>query len=115
MTRWRSACSSADPPPAALSGALPQAGPAATGTISAGAGPVGVCSGKWQAARWPSPKGRNGGSSAAQTSWAKGQRVRKRQPEGGSSGDGSSPRMCSFRRSLWVGSATGMVPINACV
>ena len=41
----------------------------------------------------PVPKGRSGGSSWAQISWAKGQRVRKRQPEGGLSAEGSSPRM----------------------
>ena len=37
------------------------------------------------------PKGRSGGSSSAQISCAYGQRVRKRQPEGGVIADGSSP------------------------
>ena len=34
---------------------------------------------------------RSAGTSAAQTASARGQRVRKRQPDGGSSGDGGSP------------------------
>ena len=46
--------------------------------------PIGFCSGKWHAARWPSPlNGTSGGSVSAQISWASGQRVRNRQPDGG--------------------------------
>ena len=37
------------------------------------------------------PKGRSGGSSWAQISWAKGQRVRNRHPDGGLMAEGSSP------------------------
>ena len=40
---------------------------------------------------WPAASSRIGGSSAAQTSWARGHRVRNRQPLGGSIGDGGSP------------------------
>ena len=46
---------------------------------------------KWQATRPPPAGRRGGGSSAAQTSWASGQRVRKRQPVGISRGFGGSP------------------------
>ena len=44
------------------------------------------------------PKGRSGGSSSAQISCASGQRVRKRQPDGGVIADGSSPRTCTTLR-----------------
>ena len=39
------------------------------------------------------PKGRSGGSSWAQISWANGHRVRNRHPDGGLIAEGSSPRM----------------------
>ena len=42
-----------------------------------------ACSGKWQAATCPGPNARSGGSSRAHRSWANGQRVRNRQPDGG--------------------------------
>ena len=76
----------------------------------------GVCSGKWQAAWWLGPKRRSGGSTSAQISCASGQRVRKRQPEGGSIGLGSSPRMpTSVLAFSTAGSGTGIVLISACV
>src|SRR5215469_7553077 len=49
-------------------------------------------SGKWQAAAWPAvPCSWSAGTSTAQISCARGQRVRKRQPEGGRIADGASP------------------------
>jgi hypothetical protein len=73
-------------------------------------------SGWWQAARWPPEYAANGGSISAQTSVARGHRVRNRQPEGGLIGLGSSPlitvpclaRACS-------GSGTGIVAISPAV
>src|SRR5439155_3305058 len=47
--------------------------------------------GWWQAANCPGATGRNSGISAAHLASARGQRVRKRQPEGGAIGDGGSP------------------------
>jgi hypothetical protein len=44
------------------------------------------------ATRWPGNSSRGSGTSAAQRSAARGQRVRKRQPDGGLTGDGGSPR-----------------------
>ena len=77
---------------------------------AAGAGSV---SGKWHAAKWVPPNGRIGGSSAAQMSCARGQRVRNRQPDGGSIADGSSPAtpLATFDFST-TGSAFGMVSIR---
>ena len=43
------------------------------------------------AASCPAPTGMSGGTTSAQAAIACGQRVRKTQPEGGASGDGSSP------------------------
>ena len=45
----------------------------------------------WHATRCPGPMSRRSGFSPAQRASANGQRVRKTQPEGGSSGDGKSP------------------------
>ena len=47
--------------------------------------------GKWHAARWSLPWSSSIGSTSAQISCAIGQRVRKRQPDGGSIGLGTSP------------------------
>src|SRR5699024_2955410 len=47
--------------------------------------------GEWHAANCPGRTSRIPGSSSAQRSWAFGQRVRKRQPDGGAKGDGTSP------------------------
>jgi hypothetical protein len=55
------------------------------------AGPADSTSGKWQATVWPVASSRIGGCSATQTSWARGHRVRNRQPLGGWTGDGGSP------------------------
>ena len=63
----------------------------------------------------PSEKARSGGSSAAQISWANGQRVRKRQPDGGSTDEGSSPYDVALASTRAVGSATGIVSISALV
>ena len=68
-------------------------------------------SGKWHAAWWAALlKGRSGGSAVAHSSWARGQRVRNRQPLGGAIAEGSSPTTpwCSLARSA-AGSATGTV------
>ena len=40
---------------------------------------------------WCAAEARNSGSSFAQISWARGHRVRKRQPDGGCTDEGSSP------------------------
>ena len=48
----------------------------------------GVCSGKWQAAGGPPPNSVERGLRPAATSSARGQRVRKRHPDGGSIADG---------------------------
>jgi hypothetical protein len=49
-----------------------------------------------------------GGSTAAHTSCARGQRVRNRQPEGGNMADGSSPRIAARSRAANCrGPATG--------
>ena len=47
--------------------------------------------GKWQAAKWPGLVSASGGVTSAQTWRAIGQRVRKRQPDGGSTALGGSP------------------------
>ena len=47
--------------------------------------------GKWQATLCFGPICSSGGSTLAQISWAIGQRVRNRQPEGGLMGLGTSP------------------------
>ena len=44
------------------------------------------------------PNERSGGSTSEQIACASGQRVRKRQPDGGVIADGSSPRTCTTRR-----------------
>ena len=46
---------------------------------------------RWHAATCPGAISTSGGSSRAQRSMTNGQRVWKRQPEGGLSGDGTSP------------------------
>src|ERR1700722_20038528 len=58
--------------------------------------------GKWQAGKWPGRGSASGGGVSAQMCAAKGQRVRKRQPEGGSTALGGSParRSRSRRRSI---------------
>ena len=56
------------------------------------AGSAASVSGKWQATRWPGNSSRGSGTSSAQRSAARGQRVRNRQPDGGLTGDGGSPR-----------------------
>ena len=64
--------------------------------------------GKWQAAWWLPPKDSIGGATLAHTSWTLGQRVLKRQPEGGFAELGSSPTILSPRRSLAIfGSGSG--------
>ena len=47
--------------------------------------------GKWQATWWPGAISRISGTSSAQRASARGQRVRKRQPDGGLIGLGGSP------------------------
>ena len=46
---------------------------------------------KWQATNWPRRNSRIVGSSFAQRVFARGQRVWKRQPDGGAIGEGGSP------------------------
>ena len=57
-------------------------------------------SGKWQATDCPAASSRMAGSSAAQRGSARGQRVRNRQPLGGWTGDGGSPRMVVLARAV---------------
>ena len=74
---------------------------------------LGVLAGN-QAARWFGPKARSGGSTWPHSSWARGQRVRKRQPDGGAIGDGGSPTgtLSAGRTS---GSGTGIASISSAV
>ena len=58
---------------------------------------------KWQALKWPGAvRSDRSGTVAAQRSVARGQRVRKAQPEGGAKGLGWSPRTgtVSVRRAV---------------
>src|SRR5215213_4843041 len=73
-------------------------------------------SAKKQATKWPGRISRNSGRVSAQTASAMGQRVRKRQPEGGFTGDGTSPwRMTRFRFASAIGSGIGTADNSACV
>src|SRR6218665_1933756 len=71
--------------------------PAAAPPLPAG-GPAAVA--QWQATQCCGRSSRNAGASAAQRADAQGQRVRRRQPEGGSIGLGSSPSRV-MRRGRW--------------
>ena len=75
---------------------------------TAAAGATSPTSGKWQATNWPSATSRICGCSAAQRSWARGQRVRNRHPLGGSSGDGRSPGTRPLDSVVTLGSGTGI-------
>ena len=77
----------------------------------AGAGSV---SGWWQATRCPGASSRGRGTSSAHSSVARGQRVRNRQPDGGSIGDGGSPLMVAVARAA-PGSVDGMESSSALV
>ena len=69
----------------------------------------GAWSGKWHAARWPVwPKARRGGSSCEQISCARTHLVRKRHPEGGFDGEGSSPRTFGVLVPRFSGSGAGI-------
>src|SRR5262249_27800330 len=70
----------------------------------------------WQNTRWLSLTRSSGGGASAQSAVALGQRVRNRQPLGGSKGDGRSP--VSITRGLFAsrsGSGIGTAEISACV
>ena len=86
-TSSRCGCGSAEAQP---SGAGPSLAPRDTG----------VRSGKWHAAVCRDPNARSSGSSTAQRSCARGQRVRNRQPDGGSAALGSSPPIVWPARAL---------------
>src|SRR5579884_974418 len=78
--------------------------------------PGSTLSGWWQAARWPPGYSANGGSTVLQTSVARGQRVWKRQPGGGSIGLGGAPGMTTRSRARFsFGSGIGMAARSACV
>ena len=68
---------------------------------------------RWQATRWPGANSASGGSSSVDAGadrGSSGQRVRKRQPDGGASGLGTSPSSSTRRaRALhaWVGHDRG--------
>ena len=67
-----------------------------------------------QATSWPGEISRNSGSTRAHSGIAIGQRVRKRHPEGGLIGVGTSP--CKTMRSrLCLGSGIGIADSNALV
>src|ERR1043165_2646915 len=69
---------------------------------------------RMQATWWPGATSRNSGSMCAHSSMAIGQRVRKRQPDGGLIGVGTSPcKMIRLR--FCFGSGTGIADSNACV
>ena len=102
-----------DPPPQLGLRARPavvRPGPAAAGQTTA------ATSAKWQATGWPWPRSTRAGSSVAQISCAFQQRVRKRQPEGGDCGLGTSPSrtMCLRARSA-LGSGMGTADRSAWV
>src|SRR5205823_4251286 len=79
---------------------------------------TGTFSEKKQAARWSRAFVSSGGSWSAQGvgSWAIGQRVWKRQPDGGLTGEGISPASATIRRFDWIsGSGIGMAERSAFV
>src|SRR4051812_6724416 len=81
---------------------------APTGSPASG-GATGALTGKWQAMKWAGAISRINGSSTAHRSWAFGQRVRKRQPDGGLMGEGRSPaRRWLVEVCLTSGSGTGI-------
>jgi len=69
---------------------------------------------RWQATWWPGSTSRISGSSCEQRVNAWGQRVRKRQPEGGLIGLGTSP-LRMMRRRAASGSGTGTADRSASV
>ena len=75
-----------------------------------------LTSAKWQATGWPWPRSISAGSSSAQMSCAFQQRVRNRQPDGGSTGLGTSPSSTiRWRCALLAGSGTGTADSSAWV
>ncbi len=72
---------------------------------------------KWQATLWLLPIWSSGGSTLAQMSWAIQQRVRKRQPDGGLIGLGTSPasRIRSRRPPTAACFTSGTADSSACV
>lgn len=77
---------------------------------------IGNGSAKWQAQQWPGATSLNSGSFSEQMPCAIGQRVWKRQPVGGSSGDGGSPARMMRLRVFWIsGSGTGTADSSDCV
>ena len=71
---------------------------------------------KWQATGWSVPRSTSSGSSIAQMSWAIQQRVRKRQPDGGSIGLGTSPNsLIRLRARSRSGSGIGIADSSAWV
>src|SRR4051812_33644919 len=79
--------------------------------------PTAISSAQWQATRWPPPKSRNGGASVSHRVGCRyGQRVWKRQPEGGFAGEGRSPSSrIRSRVDSTTGSGMGTADINALV
>ena len=64
-------------------------------------------------AQFADPRGWGGGSIEAHSEMATGQRVRKRQPDGGFAGLGRSPfKMVRWRCASMSGSGTGTADIN---
>ncbi len=77
---------------------------------------MGWSSAKWHAQKWPGATSRSSGRSLAQHSLAIGQRVWKRQPLGGSIGEGGSPFKMMRLRERWTsGSGTGTAESSDCV
>ncbi|MCY1510858.1 hypothetical protein D9M68_452480 [compost metagenome] len=70
--------------------------------------------GKWQATSRPSLRRLSDGAEDAQASFAPGQRVWKRQPEGGAIGEGISPRS-AMRGGCRPGSVRGTALNSAAV
>src|SRR5690606_36116419 len=72
-------------------------------------------SGKWQATCWSvvPATGSICGSTLAHSSWARGQRVRKRHPLGGSIGEGSSPPRWRTALTSASGSGSGIAESSA--
>src|SRR5262245_42797199 len=75
---------------------------------------AGQAASRWQAARWPGAISRITGGISRQTGRACGQRVWKRQPDGGAIALGTSPSTATGARGR-VGSGSGTEAISAWV
>src|SRR5579884_760361 len=117
-----SRCSGTDPYAAAGTpySACGGSSPALSGVLGARLAAAISCAvtfcGWWQAARWPRAYSVSCGSTLRQISVARGQRVWKRQPDGGRIGlGGSPPTIGRSRERFSSGSGIGIAPSSALV